>query len=177
MELRVFSLDEFDNSADNVACDELSELRAMIGELMVSSSDVMNALVMVAVFATFPLASTSRTVVGCWFARIDDRTDDSEAAAFDNCGFYAKSTLNLIGLNYNFTQNCSVAFFTRIGFIVCMVLMVVGLAADSSVESVTFGCIVLWPNLYRSHFSLMNFRIFCNMNSGILKPSSSIGFG
>lgn len=58
-------MDEFDNSADNVACDELSELLAMTGELTVSSSDVMNALVMVAVFVPFPLVSTSKTVVGC----------------------------------------------------------------------------------------------------------------
>lgn len=73
---------------------------------------------------------------------------------------------------------------TRIGFIVWMVLMVVGFAAaaaaDNSVDSETFGCIVLWPNncvFNRSHFSFINFRIFCNMNSGILKPSNSIGFG
>lgn len=56
---------ELDSSADSVACDELNELRAMTGELTVPSSDVMNALVMVAVFDPFPLVSTSNTVVGC----------------------------------------------------------------------------------------------------------------
>lgn len=56
---------EFDNSADSVACDELNELRAITGELTLSSSDVIKALVMVAVFAPFPLVSTSKTVVGC----------------------------------------------------------------------------------------------------------------
>lgn len=77
---------EFDNNADNVACDELNELRAMTGELTVPSSDVMNALVMVAVFGPFPLVSTSKTVVGCCDARIDEITDDNDVA-FDNCGF------------------------------------------------------------------------------------------
>lgn len=58
-------MEEFDSNADNVACDELSELRAMTGELTLSSSDVINALVIVAVFVPFPLVSTSKTVVGC----------------------------------------------------------------------------------------------------------------
>lgn len=77
---------EFDSNADNVACDELNELRAMTGVLTVPSSDVMNALVMVAVFGPFPLVSTSKTVVGCCDARIDEITDDNDVA-FDNCGF------------------------------------------------------------------------------------------
>lgn len=71
-------------------------------------------------------------------------------------------------------------FITKIGFTVWMVLMVVGFAAaaDNSVDSDTFGWIVVWPNAFvRSHFSLMYFRIFCNMNSGILNPSNSIGLG
>lgn len=53
---------EFDKSADNVACDELSALRVMTGD---PSSDVMNALVIVAVLDPFALVSTSNTVVGC----------------------------------------------------------------------------------------------------------------
>lgn len=69
---------EFDNNADNVACDELNERRAMTGEWIEPSSDVMNALVMVAVFDPFPLVSTSNTVVGCEFARIDEITDDND---------------------------------------------------------------------------------------------------
>ena len=79
---------EFDNNADKVACDELNELRAMTGELMEPSSDddVMNALVMVAVFDPFPLVSTSKTVVGCELALMDEIIDDSDVV-FVNCGF------------------------------------------------------------------------------------------
>lgn len=69
---------EFDRSADNVACDELNELRVMTGEFTVLSSDVMNALVIVAVFDPFPLVSTRRTVVGCELARMDEMTDDND---------------------------------------------------------------------------------------------------
>lgn len=92
--MSVFSVGELDSSADSVACDELNELRAMTGEFTVPSSDVINALVMVAVFDPFPLVSTNKTVVGCWFARIDDITDDN-VVAFVNCGFYTiKIVLN-----------------------------------------------------------------------------------
>lgn len=41
MEFSVFSVGEFDSNADNVACDELNELLAITGELIVPSSDVM----------------------------------------------------------------------------------------------------------------------------------------
>lgn len=75
MEFNVFSVGEFDNNADNVACDELNELLPMTGEL--PSSDVMNALVMVAVFDPFPLVSTRRTVVGCEFCLIVEMTDEN----------------------------------------------------------------------------------------------------
>lgn len=85
IEFSVFSVDEFDNNADNVACDELNELRAMTGELTVPSSDVMNALVIVAVFDPFPLVSTNKTVVGCKLDRMDEIIDDNDW--FCNCGF------------------------------------------------------------------------------------------
>lgn len=78
IEFSVFSVGEFDNNADKVACDELNELRPMTGELTEPSSDVMNALVMVAVFDPFPLVSTSKTVVGCEFALMDEITDESD---------------------------------------------------------------------------------------------------
>lgn len=79
MEFNVFSVGEFDNNADNVACDELNELLPMTGELQLpSSDDVINALVMVAVFDPFPLVSTRRTVVGCVFCLMDEITDEND---------------------------------------------------------------------------------------------------
>lgn len=86
IEFSVFSVGEFDNNADNVACDELNELLVMTGELTEPSSDVINALVIVAVFVPFPLVSTNKTVVGCEFALMDEITDDSDVV-FVNCGF------------------------------------------------------------------------------------------
>lgn len=78
---------EFDNNADNVACDELKELLAMTGVLNVPSSDVIYPLVIVAVFEPFPLVSTRSTVCGCELALIDEITDDNDVG-FDNCDFY-----------------------------------------------------------------------------------------
>lgn len=77
---------EFDSNADNVACDELNELLAMTGELTVPLSDVIYALVIVAVFDPFPLVSTSRTVVGWELALIDEIIDDNDVVC-DNWDF------------------------------------------------------------------------------------------
>lgn len=77
-ELKLFSVAEF-NRADNVACDELNELRVpnCVG------AAVRNARVTVAVFVPFPLVSTNSTVVGCplpAIAEIDDDNDDVVAS-------------------------------------------------------------------------------------------------
>lgn len=79
-EFNVFSVGEFDNNADNVACDELNELLAIAGELTLPSSDVINALVMVAAFDPFPLVSTKKTVVGCVPALMDEIIDENDDA-------------------------------------------------------------------------------------------------
>lgn len=68
---------EFDNSADNVACDELNELLAMTGELTLPSSVVINALVIVAAFEAVPPDSSKNTV---GFDLIDEITDENDVA-------------------------------------------------------------------------------------------------
>lgn len=67
---------EFDNNADNVACDELNELLAMTGELTLPSSVVINALVIVAAFEVPP--DSSKNTVG--FVLIDEMTDENDVA-------------------------------------------------------------------------------------------------
>lgn len=51
----VKSFTEFDNNADNVACDELNELRA---------TEALSVVVVKNACDSFPLVSTSKTVVG-----------------------------------------------------------------------------------------------------------------